>query len=173
MLWIVLGSHANLDHENGSSGDEVMKKTPPWSRGDEADGIGLIGNEGDDFPSGRDAGSSSGAVKAPRPGGFVRDPVVETAEARSVDEDAGVVVLEGEGQAMGRQRWGAEVCRIIQGERRRKIGPPLLNVEFQRGDDALDIGPSPIDGGRGVEGTENVACYPCQFDVLKKEYGGG
>lgn len=65
MLRIVFGSHANLDHENGSGGDEIVENTPPWSRGNEAYRVGLVGDEGDDFASGSDAGGSSGAVKAP------------------------------------------------------------------------------------------------------------
>lgn len=173
MLRIVFGPHANLNHENGSGGDEIVENAPPWSGGNEAHRVGLVGDEGDNFPSGRDAGGSSGAVKAPRSSGFVRNAVVEAAEARAVDEDASVVILERESKAVRRHCYGAEARRIVQGEAGGKIGPPFLNVEFQRRNDALDVGPCPIDGGRGVERREDVTCYSRQFYVLEKVYGGG
>lgn len=169
-----------------------MEETPPWCVGNQGNRVKVIREQGYSVAGSLDTGCGGGAVEASGSVRFVRDTVVETAKTGAINENAGVVVLEGEGHALlnvcqqghnfGRkcgdnadERWAyltsvwliyisaADVAEIPKS---RKIGTPFYNGQLKGGNNPLDVTPGSIDSVGTIQAGENTGSDFIQLGVF-------
>ena len=135
----VLRAQEEFNNEDCRGLSEVVSEAPPGSDFVEADGVGLGGDELKHSASGLDAGDSGSAVQVFRFLRFLRDAVLDAAEAGAVRDDFRGVVEESEGHA-----WAVELLVALalgEVEDGGEAGAPALEFSVEIADVGLNLGP--------------------------------
>ena len=135
----VFCAKGEFENHNGGGTFDTMKDHPPEGTAVENCVVGFFGDESENGASGRDASICGDVVKVIGVRGLVHDAAVEAAEAGAVDDSAGAVGEDRQGDTVG---FGFGVLGwIIKVEGFGKGGIELQNFTVELFDTTLDFGP--------------------------------
>lgn len=132
----VVGAVGELEQEDDDAAFEVVKDHPPGDAAAEDGGLGGVNNKVEDGAGGVDAVVGESAVRLLGAAGLADDVVVNATEAGAVDDGAGAVEEDAEGDAARGAFSIGGGCGGVEGLG--EVVPPVEETLVEGFDDILD-----------------------------------